>query len=184
MNQESYDTILQYWDLKDDVLFPFDEEKVRDFPNEEESILSKRRRFDAVKQRLSAINREDIDQCKSNLMQAIDKVIEIISESKLGYPLARNQGLIIENYVYGKLLSIIHGAVKSPAGYGYPNFYSDPEGDFDSAAILQLINSYKEQIQNTPINSYSEFANLFERFRTSVIELWKNENRTKAGRRF
>lgn len=182
MNEESYDIIRTYWELKEDVLFPFSDELLEDFPNERDIILDKRRRFNAVVESLPRITVEDIAQCKNNLQLAIHKVLQIISANRSGYPLARNQGLIIENYIYGKVLDVIRGAVKSPLGYGYPNFYYEIGGDFDSAPLIRLLETYRQNVQEARFTSYLQFADLFEGFRSSVRQMWIDENQRRLRR--
>jgi hypothetical protein len=183
MTNDSYDIIREYWTLMDDLLYPFDDTKSKDFPNEYDSIVEKRRRLAAIPSKLQTLTVGDLGQCKKNLLSAIDKVLEIIEASKLGYPLARNQGLIIDNYVYGKLLSVVEGAVKSPLGLGYPNFYYERGGDFDSQPLVILLLSFKAELESKEFPNYPAFADFFREFKKQVLEMWEKENRTHRRKR-
>lgn len=183
MKDESYEAIRMYWDLKEDVFYPFSDKQVADFPYEAASIRAKAEKFTRAFNKLKDIPKEDIDQCISNVTQAITKVLEIISANKLGYPLARDQGLIIDNYVYGKILSVIMGAVKSPLGYGYPNFYYERDGDFDSRPLLSLLNRFQQDLASGNFESYLDFAKVYEKFKEDILTMWKADNQKKYGRK-
>jgi hypothetical protein len=182
MTNEVYDAIYNYWSLKEDILYPFETKQVEEYPYEKEATLAKRDAFEKAKAGLNAVSEADLAQCCRNLILAIDEALRIISASKLGYPLARNQGLIIENYVYGKLLTIIHGAVKSPLGYGSSNFYYEKNGNFDPNQVISLLRDLKEQVSNFKSKNYLDFAKLYEDFRKKILDLWKAENLRMYGR--
>lgn len=177
MTNDSYDIIREYWTLMDDLLYPFDDGKVNDFPNERDSILEKRKRLASIPNKLRTLTVGDLDKCKRILLRAIDKVLEIIEASKLGYPLARNQGLIIENYVYGKLFSVLEGAVKSPLGLGYPNFYYEQGGDFDAQPLVVLLLSFKAELEAREFFNYPAFADFFRELKKEILQMWEEENR-------
>jgi hypothetical protein len=179
MTNENYDIIRGFWELKDDPLYPFGEDAIRDYPLQHDLIRGKQQEFIEAIARLDNLTIADLKQCKRNLLRAVDMAIEIVSANKLGYPLARNQGLIIENYVYGKLLSIIEGAVHSPLGVGYPNFYYERGGDFDGQPLLQILQSFKRELQNREFPNYPSFVEFFEQFKDQIQELWRRENRQR-----
>jgi hypothetical protein len=182
MKDESYDAIRAYWELKEDVFFPFSNKQVADFPHEEASIKAKAEKFTIAFNKLKEVSKEDIDQCVNNVNQAIRKILEIISASKLGYPLARDQGLIIENYVYGKILSVIMGAVKSPLGYGYPNFYYERDGDFNAKPLMELLKRFQDEINAADFATYLDFAKVYEKLKEDILTMWRDDNRRKYGR--
>jgi hypothetical protein len=177
MNDQSFDTIRDYWSLKDDLEFPFDKNPKYIFPNQTETNAMKAKRWHELQSRLGDISFNDIEQCKKNVIMAIDKLLEIISANVSGYPLARDQGLIIENYVYGKLLGVLMGAVKSPLGYGYPNFYYERGGTFNADRIIILLQQYKKELQEFKYASYREFAEHYEKYKNEVLKMWEEENK-------
>ena len=127
MENSSYDIIREYRKLREDVFYPFDEEKAEEYNFQKEDILKKGRRLSDIEKQVKDIPHEEIQKCKTTLLKSIDKVLELISGSKLGYPLSRNQGLIIPNFVYGKVIGVLKTAIDSGNSYGWSPFYFEPQ---------------------------------------------------------
>lgn len=184
MARNNYDIIREYRSLRTDIFYPFDQNKVEDFPIEKEEILKKRKRLTELKKELSKISIKNLKQCKKNLLLSIERALELTSNSKLGYPLSRNQGLVIPNYVYGKVLGIIESAINSVSGFGYPQFYFEKNGDFDSSNLLNLLKEFHDELEKTDFTSFLDLESFYEIYAEKIRGLWTKENEEHPQPRF
>lgn len=176
MATDIYDLIREYRSLKTDVLFPFDAQKIKDFPSKEQEIRNNGKRIQELRENLDDITIKQLQQCKRNLILSVEKALELTSNNKLGYPLARNQGLIIPNYVYGKVLGIVESAMNTAQGFSYPEFYFQRNGDFDSTSLRELLVDFRTKLDDAKLSSFFELEDLFEEFEARMMNLWKKEN--------
>ncbi len=168
MTPEGYDRVTEYWSLKRDVFFPFTDAKVKEYPAEESTILEKRAKYENLVSSLNSLTPNDIYQCEKNLLLAIDEILRIISASTLGHPLDRNQGLVIENYVYSKLWDVIYSAVKTPTGYGVQEFYYRQNGTFNATPVIDFFNRFKSEVENIKFKTYQIFIDLVDRYKDEM----------------
>lgn len=157
-------------------MYPFDDQKIEHFPMNQEEILANRARIAELRDQLDDITVNQIKQCKRNLILSIDKALELTSNNKLGYPLARNQGLIIPNYVFGKVLGIIESAINTGQVYSYPQFYFQIGGDFDPTAMRQTLQNFKQQLEATDFPNFLALEQAYQLFETEMKTLWATEN--------
>lgn len=176
MEKNDNDVIREYRTLREDVFYPFDAEKANEFYFQKEEILKKRRRLSEIKKQVEDIPSEKIKKCKINLLKSIDKVLELISGSKLGYPLSRNQGLIIPNYVYGKVIGVLKTAIDSGNSYGWSPFYFEPNGDFKSEKLIYTLKDFRNELDQNNYSSYFKLEEVFERYKGQLLELWREED--------
>jgi len=176
MPRDNYDIIREYRTLRTDIFYPFDQKKVDDFPIKKEEILEKRKRLAELKDELDNITIRNLKQCKKNLLLSIERALELTSNNKLGYPLSRNQGLIIPNYIYGKVLGIMESAMNSVSGFGYPQFYFEKNGDFDSTNLLNLLNEFHDELEKKDFVSFLDLEAFYEAYADRIRELWSKEN--------
>ena len=170
------DTIRDYRRVRGDVFYPFDDNKIIEFPSHRENILKKRKHLSEIKELIAGFSSETIQDCKENLMDCIDKVLELISGSKLGYPLSRNQGLVIPNFVYGKVIGILKDAMESGYSYSWSPFYFEPQGDFNSEQLIITLKDFRNELDLNNYSSYFELEEVFERHKEKLLELWREED--------
>jgi hypothetical protein len=169
-----FEIIKEYRKLKQD---PFTTINPDSYPSRKDDIIQRHKRFAELKEKLNNVREKTVLECKNNLLKSIDKVFEIISANKLGYPLSRNQGLSIENFVYGKILGILSSAMDIPYLIGWSDFYFEESSDFDSTNIKKVLEELKGELNSTNYTNYLTFENTFEKYKEKILELWKEENR-------
>lgn len=178
MTIDTHNTINEYRRLRKDSFYPFDQKKVEEWILEKkDEILEKQKRFDQLKKELDKISTEDIEQCKKNLLLSIKKSLEQTSNSKLGYPLSRNQGTIISNYIFGKVLGILESAIDSGIGFGYSQFYFEKNGDFDAANLIALLKEFSNKLRNKNFVSFLELESFYDTYKGKILDLWEKENK-------
>jgi hypothetical protein len=170
------DTIREYRRFRADTFYPFDEKKVEEFPLHREVILKKRKRLSELKELIAGVSPEIVQDCKKNLMNCIDKVLELISSNKLGYPLSRNQGLTIPNFVYGKVIGVLKDAMNSGYTYAWSPFYFEPQGDFNSEQLINTLKDFRNELDQKKYTSYFELEEVFENYKEQLLELWREED--------
>jgi hypothetical protein len=184
MERDNYDLIREYRSLKTDILYPFDDKKIEDFVTSKNEILEKRKRLDDLKAELDNLTVKNLKQCKNNLLLSIETALELTSNNRLGYPLSRNQGLIISNYVYGKVLGIIESAMNSASGFGYPQFYFEKDGDFDSTKLRSTLREFHDELAGKDFASFQELEEFYEKYESKLRLLWAEENEKHPQPRF
>jgi len=180
MEKSSYDIIREYRMLREDIFYPFDDRKENEFDFQKENISKKRKRWLEIKEQVQAIPPEKIQECKTNLLRSIDKILELISGHKLGYPLSRNQGLVVPNFVYGKVIGVLKNAINSVNGYGWSPFYFEQDGDFDSRDLIQLLREFKSRLNEFDFSTFFDLEDLFEEYIEKLLELWREEDKAQA----
>jgi hypothetical protein len=177
MSKDIYDWIREYRSLRTDQLYPFDNTIEKNFAFRKEEILSKKAKFEEVKLKIDDITVRQLGQCKKNLVMSIDKALELLANNKLDYSLSRNQGLIIPNYVYGKIWGIVESAMNTAQGFSYPGIYFASRGDFDSSALQKLLTDFKLELLALRPASFFDLEHLYEKYATELKHLWEKENK-------
>ena len=126
--------------------------------------------------KLDDISVRELKQCKANVMLCIDEIVKSIHLEKLHLPLARNQGLIIQNWVYGKVLDYLISALNCPTGFGNGPFYYEREGDFDSGPLKELLVEFKNNLNKKDFANYLQFEAFIESYIERITHLWELEN--------
>jgi hypothetical protein len=107
-----------------------------------------------------------------NYTEAISRLIEYLSGGKLNFPLSRNQGVYKKNFVYGKVIGnlkdILIGSKHRPINY----FFRDPDSDFDSSGIINLLEQLKDELKE------GNPADLFEKYENLLLEMWEQEDQS------
>lgn len=184
MSKDNFNIIREYRNLRTDIFYPFDQKKCDDFPREKETIEANRIKLNEIKDELDEITIKNLKQCKKNLLKSIETTIELTTNNNLGYPLSRNQGLIIPNYVYGKVLGILESAINSGIGFSFPQFYMDKNGDFDSTELLSLLKEFHSDLRNKDFSSFLELEAFYETYENKIKALWEKENKEHPQSRY
>lgn len=174
--KDIFETIREYRILRTDILYPFDQKKCDDFPNEKIKIEANRIKLAQLIVELDEITKKNLKLCKNNLIECIEKILELITNNKLGYPLSRNQGLIFSNYIFGKVIGVLDSAINSGIGFSYPQFYLDKNGDFDATKLINLLLEFSSNLKKNEVSSFIELENLYNDYVAKIQELWKEEN--------
>lgn len=158
--EEQRKVIERYRKLRLDVLYPFDEEKEKEFKSTtlSERILKSRADLEVCEEQLKEVDERTINTFKSEIINGINKLEEIIDASIAGHPLSLNQGTVIEKAVYGKFIRLLQIALSNAAvSYGQ-FFYTTEEGkQLDSEPVKSVLGEWKEVISQ---KAYSEYTAL------------------------
>ncbi|WP_439481276.1 hypothetical protein [Cyclobacterium plantarum] len=176
MENEVFNKISQYRDLKESSAYPYLENE----GDSERLILKKkenRAQMEDLKfEIISELGKNGVAIVKGNLVDALDILLKEIERSKTGFPLDRNQGLGINNYIYGKVAGVIRSAMKIGYGYYYPEFYQGVQSDFDASGLQELLISFKEELMITDFNGFFELEACVETYLSRIKQLWEKEN--------
>jgi hypothetical protein len=175
--ESGYDKIRNYRSLKGDHFYPFDDKVIGLYPEYKEEIAEKRRELEEAVKELDEVKIKELNQCKRNLLLSISKALELTKNNVAGYPLARNQGLGIPNYVYGKVLGIMQSAMNSAQGFSYPEFYFDPNGNFESETLRNLLTRYHSALEKRRFSSFTDLEDFYTKYENKIRSLWKEENK-------
>ena len=176
METKINDVISKYRNLKESSFFPFE---IKD--NDTDSI---RQRKEAVRGDFERYQKEIQDysnskdlaeRFKNNILKAIEILLDFVKKSETGSPLDRNQGLVIENFVFGKVAGVINDSLKNGFGVSYPDFYYQHGGDFDETALRSLLLDFQRDLNNE-FSSYFELEVCVEEYLQKIKKLWINED--------
>lgn len=170
------DIIVKYRILKESSFYPFEK-------TESDSDLIKKRK-DSTRSELESLEQEIngfsnpkqlVLKFKNNLLKAVEILLGFVQKSNTGSPLDRNQGLVIENFIYGKVAGIINDSLKNGDGVSFPDFYYQPGGDFDQTELRNLLLEFQSDLQKEFL-SYFELENCVEEYLDKIKELWNKED--------
>ena len=171
-----FDAIMEYRNLKEDVLFPF-QNLDESYYAVDDQIDNKRRRFEELQEIIGNAQDDVADHFRNQLTRAIEIIIpKIEREQNMGFPLSRNQGLIIDNYIYGKVIGVLRSGTKNGYGISYPDFYYERQGDFDSGRLLTKLLDYRQRLGRARFESYFEFEEMAENLIDEIRQLWEEDN--------
>lgn len=170
-NKDLYDAISQYRDLKEDVLYPFEKSKEEfDFLKH---LPKKQNELNRLTRYIKANTTDsDILAYKKNIIRAIIFLKKAAQKNKLGYPLDPNQGLIIKNYIFGKMAGVLRGALSYPHGFSYSQFYYRIDGEFDANPIIDLLAEMEVELNEKQFVDYFELEKFVEEYVNRFHELW------------
>lgn len=179
MSDNIYDLIGKYRELKESSFYPF--EKMDS--DSEFFEVEKRRKRDAIEDLKNRItdypNKYFVDQFRQNVINALDILLSFTKKNKAGFPLDRNQGLVIENYIFGKMAGVIKNSLKNGHGVSYGQFYYTVNGDFDETELRKLLEEFRDTLQNQKFKDFFELEDCVESHLNKLREMWLFENKLK-----
>lgn len=108
------------------------------------------------------------------------KIIELLKFNKLGMPISRNQGLVIENFIFGKVIWDIRTAFTGDyGGYSVPSYYHEDGGDFDHKELRSLVIFQKDQLKSLQIKNYLNLKEFVDKAIDEIRIIWREENEKK-----
>jgi hypothetical protein len=169
-------TVTDYRELKRSLFYPFEiNESDSDFFIEQKE--KSKSKFISVKNKLKKTpNKADlISHFRDNLEDSIDYILGYLRKSRAGYSLDRNQGLNIENFIFGKIINAIQDAIS--IGVSYPQFYYSPDSDFDENNLRKLLEEFKSGLRQREFNDYFELEDFTDKYIEQIKSMWKEENK-------
>jgi len=181
MERDINDLIEKYRNLKESSFYPFEiKESDSELIKERKELV--RKDFESIKQEIKDFPDAQIlaSEFKINVLKAIEILLDFVQKSGNGSPLDRNQGLVIENFIFGKVAGVINDSLKNSCGVSYPDFYYQPGGDFDETELRDLLLDFQNSLQKE-FSSYFELENCVEEYLDRIKELWNNEDKKVLG---
>lgn len=176
MEMDIYDLIARYRNLKESSFYPFDIKGT-----DSETV---KRRKDETRYELQSLKQEIEDYpnpqilasgLRENVLKTIEMLLEFVQKSDTGAPLDRNQGLVIENFVFGKVAGAISDSLKNGYRVSYPQFYYQPGGDFDEKELRDLLLEFQERLK-VQFSTYFELEAFVEEYLGKIRDLWEKED--------
>ncbi len=170
-------TIMKYRNLKESSSYPYE-------IHEQDSLNTRNRKkaaikeFENLKQEIigHSNSKELPNKYKRQVQEAIEILLDYAQKSKTGLPLDRNQGIGIENFVYGKFMRVILDAIKLNFTVNSPTFYYSADSDFDEKEIREILEKFKTNLSKSKFNTFFELEDFVDDYVAKIRELWKNEN--------
>jgi hypothetical protein len=176
MEREIYDLIARYRNLKESSFYPFE---VKDADSElvRERKVDTRNELQSLKQEIADYPNHQIlaSRSRENVIKAVEILLGFVQKSNTGAPLARNQGLVIENFVFGKVAGVISDSLKNGYGVSYPQFYYQPDGDFDETELRNLLLEFQDRLKGQ-FSTYFELESCVEEYLGKLRDLWEKED--------
>ena len=97
-----------------------------------------------------------------------------LNENKFGYPLSRNQGLIINSYIYIKIAKDIADILNLENGFGISDYYLEKEGDFDNTLLHKAIDDFIQELNTKKINNYLELESVILKWTRCITSIDEN----------
>lgn len=176
MKKEIDDIVEKYRELKESSFYPFGIKATDSDPI--------RKKKEDTRQELEKLVREIEDyqdpqtltsRFRNNVLKAVEILLEITQKSNTGSPLDRNQGLVIENFVFGKVAGVINDSLKNGFGVYYPDFYYQPGGNFDETNLRKLLLDFQDRL-NEQFHNYFQLESCVEEYLEKIKDLWNKEN--------
>jgi len=81
------------------------------------------------------------------LLKVMSRIGDGLRPNKYGNPVSRNQGMVLHNYIYGKVMYDMKWAFDGDYGtIPIPEFYYREGGNFDSRPLIDLINKRQKEL--------------------------------------
>lgn len=178
METDIYSIIREYRGLKGSSYYPFNEGQMdSDYVKKEK--LKYRKRIAETKDFItSASDVNSVRKQKENVINALNILLRFVKKSSAGYPLDRNQGLGIENYVFGKVIGVISSSL-TMIGVSYPDFYYTDNGDFEEGELRELLEIFRSDLQTTEFNDFFELEEFVDEYLKKLRLMWVSENQIK-----
>lgn len=176
MKKEINEIVEKYREIKESSFYPFELIK-----SDSDAIKVKketiRKEFEILEKKIQDFKnpKELADIYKNDVLKAVEVLLEYVQKSKLGSPLDRNQGLIIDNFIFGKVVGVIRHSLKH-GGVSYSDFYYRPGGDFDETELRKLLIDLRNQLMKQDFESYFQLEKFVEGYFDKVKSLWNKEN--------
>jgi len=179
MGENIYDLIREYRELKENSFYPYEVmSSDSEFLSEEKG--RKREMIEELRERINGFPKKDfVDQFKGNVVQALSILLRFIKKNKAGFPLDRNQGLVIENYIFGKIAGVIKNSLKNGNGVSYGEFYYIVDGDFDESEIRELLEDFRATLQHNEFRDFFELEDCVDAYLIRIREMWLLENKAR-----
>src|SRR5438132_3620812 len=100
----SFEMATEYWSLREDQLYPFDENVIASNPCCEDEILAKKELFSKTQIRLNTITLDEVNNCKQTLLKCIDSILKSMKDSRI------NMG--IRSSFYNRIAHSINSATR------------------------------------------------------------------------
>jgi hypothetical protein len=170
-------SIAKYRNLKESSFYPF-EIKASDTELVKERKKSVRRDIQSYRKEIQNFPEPQVlvNRFKENVNRAIEKLLEFVQRSNTGAPLDRNQGLIIENFIFGKVAGVINDSLKNGEGVTFPDFYYQPGGNFVETELRELLLDFKKELKK-PFLNYFELEICVDSFLERIKDLWEKETK-------
>lgn len=112
-----------------------------------------------------------------NLKQELGMIIDHLNSNSSGHPISRNQGLGIDNFIFGKIIWDIGGAFNA-SGVPVPNYYFEMDGDFDHTPIKSLLIRKLKELQKMDLEglNYLKLKKWVSDLKEQIQEFWIEEN--------
>lgn len=112
-----------------------------------------------------------------NLRQELEEIIEHLKQNRGGHPISRNQGLGIDNFIFGKIIWDISGAFNAN-GIPVPNYYFEIDGDFDHLPIKNFLSKKLKELQKVKLNelNYLKLKDWVSNLKDQIRAFWEEEN--------
>ncbi len=178
METDIYNIINEYRGLKGSSFYPFSE-GLMDSEHVKEEKRKYRRRIAETKDFISsASDANSVRKQKENVINALNILLRFVKRSSAGYHLDRNQGLGIENYVFGKVIGVISSSL-TMIGVSYPDFYYTDNGDFEEGELREMLESFRSELQNKEFNDFFELEEFVDEYLKKLRLMWMSENQKK-----
>lgn len=175
MSEDQLDNIRKYRLLRSDPMYPFEGSHDTD-EYISEKISQKKAELDSILPTLVNINPEQLQSVQDNVVKCINKLLELLTKQHHSYNLSKNQGTIIDNYIYGKVIGDLNSAMNSVYGFSYSDFYFEKDSDFDNSKLLEILKNMKNEFVSSAFTSYIDLEKLFYQHIEKIRELWIGEN--------
>lgn len=178
METDIYSIIREYRGLKGSSYYPFKEGQMdSDYVKEEKR--KNRKRISETKDFIaSASDANSVRKQKENVINALNILLRFVKNSNAGYHLDRNQGLGIENYVFGKVIGVISSSL-TMIGVSYPDFYYTDNGDFEEGELRELLESFRSDLQMQEFSDFFELEEIVDEYLNKLRIMWVAENQKK-----
>ncbi len=113
----------------------------------------------------------------SALRRLLSEIIAHLRLSKTGLPLSRNQGTIVDNFIYGKILTDIDWTFKSEFGSSpVPEFFFQSGGDFNHNPLKKYLQEKQAALNSKEFDNYLDFRTFVNDLKGGIKIIWEKDN--------
>jgi hypothetical protein len=125
-----------------------------------------------IDQKLKTVPSETTQQIHQALIGLMNDLNIAINQERDEYSLSLNQGTVIPDYLFGKIM----GGIKDVFEHGYkfyskPDLYYSNDEDFDSSSLQHLLLVLKEKLIKARFENYFELKDFVENMLDQIKDL-------------
>ncbi|MEQ9299268.1 MAG: hypothetical protein RIF33_11915 [Cyclobacteriaceae bacterium] len=173
----------EYWNLKDEVFYPFDwdDKDYKPGVNEwqREAHFENKQRLEFLKGRLKKVPEEGLMAYKEVFLNQLKLLSALLEKSKNGRKISRHQALAIDNAVYARIIMGIKSTLRF-ANPSVPDLYRTniEEDMLDVDPLIDILRNFQRELKSIKNFDFFDLEMIADNLIGAINKQWQEDNKT------